>query len=115
MSDHHDGLKFYDPEFMDKKNFFTFLKWRYSRVSPVWLDKVENKQFDNPPQYVTGDNLRVSNVGHVTFLIQTQGLNILTDPVWSKRASPFSFIGPKRVIGPGIKFEALPPIDYSMD
>jgi L-ascorbate metabolism protein UlaG (beta-lactamase superfamily) len=44
-------------------------------------------------------------------LIQTAGLNILTDPVWSERASPFTFTGPKRAIDPGIAFEALPPID----
>ncbi|XHD31833.1 MBL fold metallo-hydrolase [Wolbachia endosymbiont of Anurida maritima] len=50
-------------------------------------------------------------MGHVTFLIQTNGLNILTDPVWSDRASPVSFAGPKRVTDPGIKFENLPPID----
>jgi L-ascorbate metabolism protein UlaG (beta-lactamase superfamily) len=44
-------------------------------------------------------------------LIQTGGLNILVDPVWSIRASPFSFAGPKRHNDPGIAFEALPKID----
>jgi L-ascorbate metabolism protein UlaG (beta-lactamase superfamily) len=44
-------------------------------------------------------------------LLQTAGLNILLDPVWSERASPFTFIGPKRVNDPGIPFDALPPID----
>ncbi|MCZ6903026.1 MAG: hypothetical protein O7C58_02535 [Rickettsia endosymbiont of Ixodes persulcatus] len=41
-------------------------------------------------------------MGHVTFLIQIEGLNILTDPVWSERVSPFTFAGPKRVVKPGI-------------
>jgi L-ascorbate metabolism protein UlaG (beta-lactamase superfamily) len=50
-------------------------------------------------------------VGHATTLIQTQGINILADPMWSDRASPFSWIGPKRAIMPGIKFEDLPKID----
>jgi L-ascorbate metabolism protein UlaG (beta-lactamase superfamily) len=43
--------------------------------------------------------------------MQTQGLNILTDPVWSERVSPFSFAGPERVRAPGVRFEDLPPID----
>jgi len=49
-------------------------------------------------------------VNHVTFLLQFPGLNLLTDPVWSERVSPFSFAGPKRVHAPGIAFDALPPI-----
>jgi len=44
-------------------------------------------------------------------LIQTEGLNILTDPIWSKRASPFKWFGPKRFSHPGITFENLPKID----
>jgi L-ascorbate metabolism protein UlaG (beta-lactamase superfamily) len=50
-------------------------------------------------------------VGHSTLLVQVAGLNILTDPVWSPRASPLAFAGPKRVNLPGIAFEDLPPID----
>jgi L-ascorbate metabolism protein UlaG (beta-lactamase superfamily) len=54
--------------------------------------------------------MAVTFVGHDTFLIQLPGLNILTDPIWSDRASPFSFFGPKRVRPPAIPFEQLPPI-----
>jgi L-ascorbate metabolism protein UlaG (beta-lactamase superfamily) len=43
--------------------------------------------------------------------VQTAGLNMLLDPVWSKRVSPFRFVGPKRVNDPGIAFADLPPID----
>jgi L-ascorbate metabolism protein UlaG (beta-lactamase superfamily) len=50
-------------------------------------------------------------VGHATLLIQAGGLNVLTDPVWSDRASPISFAGPRRVTAPGIAFADLPPID----
>jgi L-ascorbate metabolism protein UlaG (beta-lactamase superfamily) len=49
-------------------------------------------------------------VGHATVLLQLDGLNILTDPHWSQRASPFSFIGPKRHQPPGVAFDDLPPI-----
>jgi N-acyl-phosphatidylethanolamine-hydrolysing phospholipase D len=52
----------------------------------------------------------VTWVGHATLLIQLDGVNVLTDPQWSERASPLSFGGPKRVMPPGLAFENLPPI-----
>ncbi|HEX2941366.1 MAG TPA: MBL fold metallo-hydrolase [Rhodopila sp.] len=66
---------------------------------------------DHPPARVDGDALRISFVGHATFLIQAGGLNILTDPVWSERASPLSFLGPRRRNQPGISFDTLPRVD----
>ena len=42
---------------------------------------------------------------------QLAGLNILTDPMWSQRASPVQFSGPRRWVPPGIAFADLPPID----
>jgi L-ascorbate metabolism protein UlaG (beta-lactamase superfamily) len=56
-------------------------------------------------------HMSVTWIGHATVLIQAGGINILTDPIWSERASPFSFVGPKRVRAPGIRFEDLPKID----
>src|SRR3546814_21020055 len=53
----------------------------------------------------------VTWVGHATRLIQTQGLNILTDPVWSDVAGPFGRIGPRRVAAPVVALDDLPPID----
>jgi N-acyl-phosphatidylethanolamine-hydrolysing phospholipase D len=50
-------------------------------------------------------------VGHSTVLVQMDGVSLLTDPIWSERASPVGFAGPKRYVPPGIAFEALPPID----
>jgi L-ascorbate metabolism protein UlaG (beta-lactamase superfamily) len=55
--------------------------------------------------------MAVTWIGHSTVLVQAGGLNILTDPVWSERASPFSFLGPKRVRTPGIRLQDLPKID----
>src|SRR4029077_1224991 len=63
---------------------------------------------------VSGDRVRLSFVGHVTWLIQTADLNILVDPVWSMRASPVAFAGPTRHNDPGIAFDALPPIDVAL-
>jgi L-ascorbate metabolism protein UlaG (beta-lactamase superfamily) len=74
---------------------------RWPTSVPVTLGKPEERP----------EGLRITMVGHATLLIQIAGINILTDPVWSERASPFSFAGPKRVTMPGIAFEDLPPID----
>lgn len=93
------------------KGFIDSIKWRLTARRKTWPKFVPNELKDVPPVEVSGDDIRVSFVGHHTFLIQVCGLNILTDPVWSKRASPFSFIGPKRVTEPGINLANLPKID----
>ena len=53
----------------------------------------------------------VTWVGHSTVLLQLGPFNVLTDPVWSERASPLSWIGPRRLMPPGVRFEQLPEID----
>jgi N-acyl-phosphatidylethanolamine-hydrolysing phospholipase D len=50
-------------------------------------------------------------VGHSTFLVQIGGVNILTDPHWSRRASPVQWVGPSRYTRPGVEWDGLPPID----
>ena len=50
-------------------------------------------------------------VGHSTVLLQLGPLNVVTDPVWSERASPMPWLGPRRVMTPAVDFDALPPID----
>lgn len=57
------------------------------------------------------DAITVTWVGHATFLLQIGGLNVVTDPMWSERASPVQFAGPRRHTAPGVAFDALPPID----
>jgi len=64
-----------------------------------------------PPRIVSGAAMRATWIGHATVLLQTQGLNILTDPVWSDRVGPFGLFGPKRVQAPGVTLKDLPPID----
>lgn len=63
------------------------------------------------PARVVTPNLAVTWVGHSSFLVQLDGVNLLTDPMWSDRASPLPFLGPRRWIPPGLPFDALPPID----
>jgi N-acyl-phosphatidylethanolamine-hydrolysing phospholipase D len=57
-----------------------------------------------------GQHPTITWIGHATFLVQLDGVNVLTDPIWSDRASPVSFAGPRRLVAPGIRFEDLPPI-----
>jgi len=59
----------------------------------------------------SASQLTVTWVGHASLLIQINGLNILTDPMWSERASPAQFIGPRRWVPPGIALDDLPPLD----
>jgi hypothetical protein len=88
-SDHFDGERFFNPGGEEPRAVDAFLRWQLSRVSEPWPDEVPSPfASDTPPAEVGGRGLRASFVGHATFLIQTGGLNILTDPVWSERASP---------------------------
>jgi N-acyl-phosphatidylethanolamine-hydrolysing phospholipase D len=57
-----------------------------------------------------GTHPTVTWVGHSTFLVQLEGVNILTDPHWGDRASPVGFAGPRRLVPPGLAFEDLPTI-----
>lgn len=115
-SSHYDGDRFFNPDGEDtaappgggsRGSFF----WRnLTDDRPPWPDLVPVRP-SRPEPRVEGDRMVATWVGHATVLVQTNGLNILTDPIWVDRASPFSFLGPKRVAEPGIRFDDLPKID----
>jgi len=114
VSDHFNGARFFNPDGEQgtgggqrNRALLTFILGE-DRVK--WPDHVPVTP-SRPPARVAGEAMRVTWIGHSTVLVQTQGLNILTDPIWSERASPFSFIGPKRVRAPGVRFDDLPRID----
>ncbi|WP_158706866.1 MBL fold metallo-hydrolase [Candidatus Phycorickettsia trachydisci] len=104
--------KFHNPDKIKvPRSFWAVLKWKLtSPKPPVWPKKVIYTK-DIPPSRVNDDSIRISSVGHAAFLIQHQGKNILTDPVWSNRVGPFN-IGIKRVADVGIDFDMLPKIDF---
>ncbi len=111
-SDHFDGERFFLPGRTRDKTRNDLLRWRFGRHHrAVWPTSFPSGPPDRPPQRVQGAALRVSHVGHASFLIQTQGVNLLVDPVWAERASPLSFAGPKRVNPPGIALDELPDLD----
>ncbi len=111
VTDHFNGKTFTAVDPFSDKSFLDVVKWRMTSPRTKWPEWVEHGPTDKPPSVVQGRELRVSFVNHSTVLLQTRGLNILTDPIWSKRASPFSFMGPKRVHAPGVTFADLPKID----
>lgn len=112
VSDHFDGTRFFNPGGAGPRSLLELARWQLAGRGENWPDAYPSPFLpDRPPQRVAGTALRVSFVGHATFLLQGAGLNILTDPVWSQRASPLSFAGPRRVNLPGIAFDDLPPID----
>src|SRR5436305_3580174 len=111
ITNHFDGRKFHNLEPPEKRGFIDFLRWQLNRKRGPWNRWTDNKRGSVPPQRVNGKDLRVTFVNHATALIQTEGLNILTDPVWSERASPVAWAGPRRHRPPGLRFEDLPPID----
>lgn len=115
---HFDGQRFFNPDgdpFVTprtdgraRQQFLTRLLTA-RRVGPDWPERIAVHPVD-PPRRVQGNRLVVTWVGHSTVLVQTQGLNILTDPIWANRAGPFG-VGPDRVAPPGIAFDRLPRID----
>jgi L-ascorbate metabolism protein UlaG (beta-lactamase superfamily) len=103
-----DGARFRN--LVPRRNGFgALLRWMLSRRQGQWHQHSDAQAGTPPPR--SSDVLRVTFVNHSTFLLQLNGINILTDPMWSERASPVSWAGPRRFRAPGIRFEDLPPID----
>jgi len=108
---HFDGKRFYNPDAPQAPGLLDVLRWKLTsrpQPSPSFISDVEQSV---PRRRVEGNVLRTTLVNHSTVLVQQRGYNILTDPIWSDRAGPLSWIGPRRRRKPGISWEDLPPID----
>lgn len=108
VTDHFDGTRFFNPNGAAPRGLRDLLKWQFNGQRSAWPKSVATTTTKPAP---TVQDMTITMVGHATLLIQTAGMNLLTDPVWSTRASPLSFAGPKRVAVPGIAFNDLPKID----
>jgi N-acyl-phosphatidylethanolamine-hydrolysing phospholipase D len=53
-------------------------------------------------------------IGHASFLVRMDGATFITDPMFSYRASPIRFVGPRRLVPPGVPIAALPPLDFAL-
>lgn len=107
--DHFRNGRFFNPG-VSEHGFRQALQWMVNRKIGSWRRWIPSTPGPKPPTQVEGSALRVTFVNHSTVLLQTEGCNILTDPVWSRRVSPVSFAGPERHRDPGIRLEDLPPI-----
>ena len=94
--------------FDSERSFGDFLKWRVTRKEPKTVQIETSDQWKQLGEQ--SKNYAVW-IGHSTYLLNNGDLTILTDPVFSTRASPFSWAGPKRLIAPAISLEELPDID----
>ncbi len=109
VSAHFDGTRFFNPGHPSTdRPLRALLRWRLFGQRAAWPASVAVREVIPAER---SDTLRITMVGHATVLIQVASRNILVDPVWSDRASPVTWAGPRRVSAPGIAFENLPPID----
>ncbi|MEZ4437669.1 MAG: MBL fold metallo-hydrolase [Polyangiaceae bacterium] len=109
VSNHFDGDVFLNQEETEHASVGDLLEWRFTRDPEPWVAE-DNPPGPAPPAEVAAGKLRVTFIGHATTLVQLDGVNVLTDPVYSETVSPVGEIGPSRYRRPGIRFEDLPPI-----
>jgi N-acyl-phosphatidylethanolamine-hydrolysing phospholipase D len=118
---HHGTKRFINLYVTEERGFGDVLRWKFGggpkeeppiprgqipvyrpdRIAPD-LDRIAHPE---------PGTIQVTWIGQSTFLIQVDGWNILTDPVFSERISPLPLTGPRRKAPPGLPFEALPRID----
>ena len=135
ISDHFDGKQFFNPSGQNAKGASDAFKWQTSKREKTPWAAIQDFEFGEKPATDFGNipksdipnptsntpsiqnafstnlsNLRVTFIGHSTVLLQFDGWNILTDPVWYERSSPVQWAGPKRIKPAGIRLEDLPPI-----
>jgi O-6-methylguanine DNA methyltransferase len=110
LSNHFDGKRFKNTRNIEHRDTRDVARWMFNRNRVPWGKAQNNRPGPKPPGSVH-QGIRITFVGHATVLIQMDGLNVLTDPVWSQRCSPFQFAGPRRHRNPGIRIDDLPNID----
>jgi len=117
VSDHFDGIRYFNPHAPQAppsppgQAAKWLWKWIFRTHRPQWRTQTDFLPGEPPAAHAQEGSLYITPIGHGTFLIQMDGVNILTDPIWSERCSPLSWVGPKRKHEPGIRFEDLPPVD----
>ena len=110
VSDHFDGEHFHNAEPFEK-DWLDLIRYAWERDPGEWTRDLTIPPGPKPVATVGEGALRATVINHATVLLQFDGLNVLTDPIWSERASPVQWAGPRRFVPPGIRFEDLPRID----
>ncbi|MBQ4615089.1 MAG: MBL fold metallo-hydrolase [Akkermansia sp.] len=115
VTDHFDGTYFYNPEPQLPMGTREALRWLTERqLKGEYPEITHNTHTPDLAPVVDGKQWEVTMVNHSTMLIRVQGLNILTDPIWSDYTSPVQGLGPRRKRPVGITWDALPPIDVCL-
>ncbi len=109
VTDHFNGKQFFHPGLPSTdKSLLTLFRWKlFSKPAP-WPEIITAHSGLKPDTRVEG--LRITAIGHSSLLIQVAALNILVDPVWSNRTSPFKWTGPLRHNPPAVSLADLPAI-----
>ena len=110
---HHTDSGFknnYLPEERMSKSLPTVFKWRFTRNSQ---QRVEFESVEPDIEFLKSNSTEetLTWIGHSTFLWQFGGINLITDPHLTERASPVGFAGPKRIMEPSIALDDLPELD----
>jgi L-ascorbate metabolism protein UlaG (beta-lactamase superfamily) len=108
---HFDGEQFHNLEPVRRLSPLDVLEAVQTEPRGPWRDYEDLPPGPPPPERVGPGQLRVTFINHATVLLQADGVNVLTDPIYSDWPSPVPFLGPSRRRPPGIRFEDLPPID----
>jgi L-ascorbate metabolism protein UlaG (beta-lactamase superfamily) len=108
---HFDGKRFFNPDAPQSRGFLDALRWKLTSRPEPSARFVSDVEPSKPPSSVDSNELRVTLINHSTVLLQQSASHILTDPIWSERASPLTWIGPRRRREPGVRWEDLPRID----
>ncbi len=117
VSDHFNGSTFFTPASPAPRGLGGVIRWQLNReITQPWPAFQANPPGNVPVGRVLASPqgaspVRVTYVNHSTVLLQFDGLNVLTDPIFEQRVSPFQFIGPARSCPPGVAFADLPKID----
>ena len=110
VSDHFNGKRFFVPGASSTdKTLADLWKWHRQGTRSQWPSVVPAVSGVRPETRT--EALSVTHIGHASVLLQWHRYNILVDPVWSDRASPVRWLGPRRYNAPGVSFADLPPID----
>lgn len=91
------------------KSLWELLRWQSQRHPPTWHYRATVEKPTLATRVYQG--VHITPINHASVLIQMAGLNVLTDPIWSNRASPVTWAGPERFHPPALALVDLPPID----
>ncbi len=116
VSDHCDGERFFNPPPQPQAlGFGSLPKWWWQQLTTDefhrWPKTMPPPRRPQLPARVAPGELALTFIGHSTFLLQLDGLTILTDPIFATHAGPFGRLGPKRVRPAALRLEELPAID----